>query len=260
VCPRNPRGRYGVDSVLYLSGKGGSGGLWEWKDDGKSGSVVPLWNSSAGRVSSGAAISPDGKSLAFAVQQNGRNVLYVTSSDGTGARPLAEHLDPRNTPSWSPDGEWVAVAADAGDGNRIFRVSARTGETVQLTDKPSTNAVWSPSGDRIVYYDWSVGGANEPLLAVSPDKSAVGMPPNLVYRGDREGYRFMPDGESIVILQGQFREQDFWLVHLETGERRQLTRLKPGYSVRSFDVSADGKEILFDRVQENSDIVLIERK
>ena len=152
------------------------------------------------------------------------------------------------------------MAADAGEGNRIFKVSAKTGESVQLTDKASTNAVWSPSGDRIVYYDWSEGGANQPLLAVSPDKSPVGMPPNLVYRGDREGYRFMPDGKSIVILQGQFREQDFWQVHLETGERRQLTRLEPGYSVRSFDVSPDGKEILFDRVQENSDIVLIDRK
>jgi Tol biopolymer transport system component len=82
--------------------------------------------------------------------------------------------------------------------------------------------------------------------------------PEVSYRGDYEGYRFMPDGKSIVILQGQFRAMDFWLVDLDTGERRQLTRLKPGYSVRNFDVSRDGKEILFDRVQENSDIVLIE--
>ena len=39
----------------------------------------------------------------------------------------------------------------------------------------------------------------------------------------------------------------------------ELTKLKPGYSVRSFDISADGKEILFDRIRENSDIVLIDR-
>jgi len=252
-------GRYGNGSILYLSGKGGSGGLWEWKNDGKN-NAVPLWNSTAGRVSSGTAISPDRKSLAFSVQQNGRNILYVSSSDGTGARAVAENLDLRNTPSWSPDGQWIAVAAGTDEGPRIFKVSVKTGESVKLTDKPSTNAVWSPAGDRIVYYDWSTGGANEPLLAVGPEKRAVPMPQGLVYRGDREAYRFMPDGKSIVLLVGQFREQDFWLVNLETGERRQLTHLKPGYSIRNFDLSSDGKEILFDRVQENSDIVLIERK
>jgi hypothetical protein len=50
------------------------------------------------------------------------------------------------------------------------------------------------------------------------------------------------------------------MIDLGTGDRRQLTHFKPGYSIRSFDVSPDKKEILFDRVQENSDIVLIDLK
>jgi Tol biopolymer transport system component len=49
------------------------------------------------------------------------------------------------------------------------------------------------------------------------------------------------------------------LVDLETGKERQLTNLKPGYELKSFDVSPDGRQIVFDRVRENSDIVLIER-
>jgi Tol biopolymer transport system component len=71
-------------------------------------------------------------------------------------------------------------------------------------------------------------------------------------------YRFLPDGKSLVMMDGEWRKPQFWLVNLETGARRQLTDLRPGRSTRSFDVTRDGKRIVFDRVQENSDIVLIE--
>ena len=57
---------------------------------------------------------------------------------------------------------------------------------------------------------------------------------------------------------GGFRRQDFWVFDLATGERRQLTALRPGESLQRFDVSPDGKRIVFERVRENSDIVLIE--
>ena len=57
---------------------------------------------------------------------------------------------------------------------------------------------------------------------------------------------------------GGFRRQDFWLFDLETGDRRQLTSLQPGESVRRFDVSPDSKDIVFERVRENSDIAGIE--
>ena len=53
-------------------------------------------------------------------------------------------------------------------------------------------------------------------------------------------------------------KQDFYLLDLTTGEERALSNLKPGFAMRSFDVSPDGKEILFDRVRENSDVVLID--
>ena len=60
------------------------------------------------------------------------------------------------------------------------------------------------------------------------------------------------------MLLGGNLQQNFWIVDLETGQRRQLTNLKPGYSIGSFDVSPDGRQIIFDRVRQNSDIVLID--
>ena len=71
-------------------------------------------------------------------------------------------------------------------------------------------------------------------------------------------YRFLPGGKELILLDGGTRQQQFYMVNVETGARRQLTDLKTGSSVRGFDVSPDGKRILFDRVDKNSDVVLID--
>ena len=77
-------------------------------------------------------------------------------------------------------------------------------------------------------------------------------------------YRFLPDSSALVVLKGvgvsvySVRNGDFWLVDLSSGETRQLTEMKPGYDISAFDVSPDGKQIIFERYRENSDIVLID--
>ena len=64
--------------------------------------------------------------------------------------------------------------------------------------------------------------------------------------------------EALVLMLGGLREHDFWLLDLGTGRVRRLTELRPGFDMKSFDVSPDGKQILFDRFRENSDVVLID--
>jgi Tol biopolymer transport system component len=73
--------------------------------------------------------------------------------------------------------------------------------------------------------------------------------------GDR--YRFLPYGQGLVLLLGESRRQDFWLLDLATNRMRRLTEMKGGVAITGFDISLDGKQILFDRVQPNSDVVLI---
>jgi Tol biopolymer transport system component len=81
--------------------------------------------------------------------------------------------------------------------------------------------------------------------------------PSLTVDRVGDSYRFLPDGKLVVKLGG-FRQQDFWLFDVATGAKRQLTSLDHGESLQRFDVSRDGSRIVFERVRENSDIVLIE--
>jgi len=170
---------------------------------------------------------------------------------------LAESLDVRGAASWSPDGKWIAVAAADSDGVRVFKVPADGGGMpVRLVDSVSSNPVWSPDGTFIVY-SGTPRGRSVAVAAVTPDGRPHALPPLAVDRvGD--SYRFLADGRRLVAKLGGFRRQDFWSFDVATGERRQLTRLRPGESVHRFDVSPDGKRIVFERVRENSDVALIE--
>jgi hypothetical protein len=97
-----------------------------------------------------------------------------------------------------------------------------------------------------------------PLLAIRADGTSVALPP-IRLRVEGKRYRFVPNGLALVYAQGPFPAQDFWLLDLTTKKSRQLSRLiNDSAATQSFDVTADGKRIVFDRVRENADIVLID--
>ena len=72
-------------------------------------------------------------------------------------------------------------------------------------------------------------------------------------------YRFMPGGKVLITLQGTAPNQNFFRLDLETGELRQLTNfdLKSGSMIQNFDISPDGTRIVFDRLRNHADIVLM---
>lgn len=95
------------------------------------------------------------------------------------------------------------------------------------------------------------------MKAVTPDGLPYPLPPLSVDRvGD--SYRLRHGSKELVVKQGGFRRQDFWLFDVATGRQRKLTGLRPGEPLLHFDVSPDGTQILFERVRDNSDVVLIE--
>ena len=244
--------RYGPDYFMYASTSSAGNGLWKYKD----GVAAELWRAEDGGLPATPAVSADGARIAFTLRKNGRGVLYIMDSKGTGLRTLAEALDMSGTVSWSPDGRWIAACADEGQGNRLFKVSLDGGPPVRLVNELSSSPAWSPDGTFIVYAGPQIG-ALMTIKAVTPDGRPYTIP-EIRVRTFGERHRFMPDGRSLLLALGEFRNLNFWLVDLATGSRRQLTNLQAGPSMKSFDVSPDGKQILFDRARENSDIVLID--
>jgi hypothetical protein len=66
------------------------------------------------------------------------------------------------------------------------------------------------------------------------------------------------DENHLVVLKGDLSHKDLWTIDLRSGEERPLTDLGPGPMIGDFDVSADGRELVFDRARDESDIVLMD--
>ena len=64
--------------------------------------------------------------------------------------------------------------------------------------------------------------------------------------------------QSLIYMQGLLASQDFWLLDLASMKSRPLTRLQNRAAMRTFDVTSDGKQIVFDRLRENSQVVMID--
>jgi hypothetical protein len=69
---------------------------------------------------------------------------------------------------------------------------------------------------------------------------------------------FLPRSQSLVVLKGGLLHKNFFRVDLTTGRERQLTKFSSEFLISDFDISADGKTIVFDRLKENSKVVSID--
>jgi len=252
--------RYAGGYLAFLSSKGGADGLWTADN---SGTTVELWKGDNGGVVAAPAISPDGTRICFSYRKQGRAELYVINANGTGLRTLAKSIEVQSAASWSPDGKWVAVAANQGEGTRVFKIPLDGGPPVRLRDTLSFNPVWSPDDRFIVYSEQRASGSFE-VKTMSPDGAPV-VVPAVASLGSSfplafgTPYRFTPDGKTLVTLQGTAPHQNFFSVDVATGAQRQLTSfdMKSGSVIQNFDISSDGKRIVFDRLRNHADIVLM---
>ena len=245
--------RFAPDYLAFLSSKGGTDGVWTFEQ----GEATELWRGEDGGVVAPPAPSPDGRLICFSYRKAGRAGLYVMNANGTGVRTLAEALDVRGAATWSPDGQWVVVAGNRGDGIRLFKISLAGGPPIQLADTLSYNPVWSPDGRVILYSEQQRAGQFE-VRGITPDRAPITtVPLQVVGFSTSTQYRFVPNENALVVIEGVIgASQNFFKVDLTTGQRRQLTDLDGSLVIRNFDVSPDGTHIVFDRWRQHSDIAL----
>jgi Tol biopolymer transport system component len=246
--------RFRGTSLFYLSASATGDGLWR-AHDGQAPEEV--WR--GGSLSEPPVISPDGSRVAIIVRQENKRRLVIVSADGRNSVSAAPSIDiqgfaGQGMADWSPDGRWIVVGGiDVAQGAGLFKVAPEGGVPVRLVAGETFNPVWSPDGNVIVYAGPFATGQVD-LLGVRPDGATVDMPHARARPG---GYRFLPNGSGIVYLP-LIPSLDFSLLDLATKQSRRLTSLSNQGALGTFDITPDGKAIVFDRARANSDIVLID--
>jgi hypothetical protein len=94
------------------------------------------------------------------------------------------------------------------------------------------------------------------VKAVDADGTPHPLPSLVLTRGAR---RLVFSGDNtLIFLKGDISHKEFWAIDLRTGRERQLTSLGRRFVIGDFDLARDGREIVFDRTREESDIVLFD--
>lgn len=96
---------------------------------------------------SGASFSPNTFQMAFyGPTENKKYDLFIANADGSGIRNLTSDDTEDYSPSWSPDGKWLAYTSGANGKYDIWLIHTDTKERKQLTTAPKRNETpfWKP--------------------------------------------------------------------------------------------------------------------
>jgi eukaryotic-like serine/threonine-protein kinase len=197
------------------------------------------------------SLSPDRKWVLISeMNQSGWLPCRLVPFDGKSLGQTVGPDAPCTSAAWSPDGKWMYFAADAGTGYHIWRQRFPEGRREQLTFGPTEeegiavapdgrslitsvggkeSAVWihDARGDRQIS---SEGYANLPGLGVGPVSS--------VFSADgRSFYYVVRRGPASNVAAGEL-----WVTDMDSG---QSERPLPGVSMTAFEISADGKRVVY---------------
>ena len=219
-----------------------------------SGSTSPVAVARPRRVWIWAALSVAVIAIAYIGGQSWRSDDAVTVPH---AMPIVSLPGMTRSPSFSPDGGQIAFSWAGPDSvnSDIYVQQIGVGSPVRRTTDPRTDfsPSWSPDGKSIAYFRGDVRGGSPHELRLlpplgGPERTLAEIRPRGFLRTPTLGW--CPDSTCIVLTDspGEGLPDALFVVSLDTGEKRQLTRPDASMFADSNPaVSPNGRWLVFRR-------------
>lgn len=229
--------------------------------------------------------SPDGTTIAFLSDRDGRNAIWMLNAAGGEPWRLTKQPGAIRNFEWSPDGKSIAFLMTdaptaeeerrikekedvhvAGENRRqqhlyIVDVSTRVVKRMSCCDFSISSMGWSPDGKTLAVTRVPSTSADDTYKSdlflvdantACDDRSCPSMLPLVMRSGADAGPHFSPDGRSIAFFSwgGEadwLRDNQVWIIDLATRKLR-LVSGEFGRSPQSIAWTGDSRALWFDGV------------
>ena len=214
-----------------------------------------------------AAISPDGRFIAYVQTENGKHSLWRSQFDDPSGQQLIEPGDSFGSVVFSPDGDWIYFTRFEGSSNgTLYRIRFLGGSRQEIARDVDSAISFSPDGssfafirqkphenlDRIIIS--SLDGITERILTEKKK-------PDFFIISNRESLSWSPDGKTIACPAGRTDAATGDLMSLveidvETAREKPLTA-KKWWRIGKILWTSDPDTLLITAAQAGSDLYQI---
>jgi Tol biopolymer transport system component len=172
-----------------------------WTPADRSAPPSPLTTHGNGTPIAPSSVSPDGKLvLGFYPLEKGLWALPIHGATADSKpHPILESEFREVSPNISPDGHWVAYAADdrTGRGEVYVTTFPETGPKIHISTDGGGDPRWSQNGRELYYSN------NAKLMAVDVQTAPTFHPgqPKALFEGNYRGYDPAPDGQRFLMVK-----------------------------------------------------------